>query len=275
MTDNDRIVVETTVNHIRARTEFVPDIALILGSGLGALADDVIIDTVFPYGDLPQFPVSTVVGHKGQLVLGTLGHKNVVVMQGRFHVYEGYPIQRIIFPIRVMNMLGASTLIVTNAAGGLNADFSPGSVMLIEDHINAMGTNPLIGPNDDSFGPRFPDMTHAYSPELRQLALDIAQQNGLAIQRGVYIATTGPSFETPAERRYMRTIGGDAVGMSTVPEVIAANHLGMRVVGFSAITNVATGGPDQTPDSHEEVIANAKIAGETLVKLVRAVIQAL
>lgn len=259
--------------YIQARTRITPQIALILGSGLGALADEVQADAIFPYSETPEFPISTVAGHAGQLVLGSLAGKNVAVMQGRFHYYEGYPLSRIIFPIRVMHALGAACLIVTNAAGGLNPDFEPGDVMLIIDQINAMGNNPLIGPNDDELGPRFPDMTHTYTPELRALAMEVARREGISLQQGIYVAVSGPTFETPAERRYLRLIGADAVGMSTVPEVIAAKHAGMRILGMSAITNKATGAPDQQPDSHEEVIAMAKVAGEKLIRLLRRVIE--
>jgi purine-nucleoside phosphorylase len=262
-------------DYIWARTTIKPQIALILGSGLGALADEVQVDAVFPYAEIPGFPVSTVVGHAGQLLLGTLRGKPVAVMQGRFHYYEGYPMSLVIFPARVLHALGASTMIVTNAAGGLNPDFDAGDVMLITDHLNAMGVNPLLGPNEDELGPRFPDMTHAYAPALRTLAQTIAHRESILLRQGVYIACSGPTFETPAERRHFRLIGGDAVGMSTVPEVIAANHAGMRVLGLSAITNKATGGADQQPDSHEEVLVMAKVAGEKLVRLVGRVIEVL
>jgi purine-nucleoside phosphorylase len=265
--------ITTARDYILARTEIAPEIAIILGSGLGGLIDDVQVDAAFPYGEIPDFPVSTVAGHAGQLALGSLVGKQVVVMQGRFHFYEGYPMSLVIFPIRVMQALGARSLIVTNAAGGLNPAFSPGDVMLITDHINTMGANPLIGTNEDALGPRFPDLSRAYDPDLRALALAIAEREEIPVQQGVYVATSGPTYETPAERRHLRIIGGDAVGMSTVPEVIAANHAGMRVLGLSAITNKATGDPDQQPDSHEEVIAMAKVAGEKLVRLVRSVIQ--
>jgi purine-nucleoside phosphorylase len=265
--------INAAKEYIQARTEITPQIAIILGSGLGGLVDHVQTDAVFPYDEIPDFPVSTVAGHAGQLALGTLAGKQVVVMQGRFHYYEGYPMSLVIFPIRVMRSLGANALVVTNAAGGLNPRFDPGDVMLIVDHINTMGTNPLIGPNEDTIGPRFPDLTRAYDPDLRQLTLDVAQREGIILQQGIYVAWSGPSYETPAERRYLRAIGGDAVGMSTVPEVIAANHAGMRVLGLSAITNKATGDPDQEPDSHAQVIAMAKVAGEELVRLVNLVIE--
>jgi len=262
-------------DYIQARSQIKPQITLTLGSGLGALADDVQVDAVFPYSQIPGFLVSTVAGHAGQLLLGTLAGKKVAVMQGRFHYYEGYPMARVIFPVRVMHALGATSLIVTNAAGGLNPNFNPGDVMLITDHINAMGNNPLIGLNEDKIGPRFPDMTHTYAPDLRALALNVAKREEIPLQQGVYVATSGPTFETPAERRHFRTIGGDAIGMSTVPEAIAARHAGMRILGMSAITNKATGDPDQQPDSHEEVLAMANVAGEKLVRLVRKVIEAM
>ncbi len=265
----------TARDYIQARTKIRPQIAVILGSGLGALADDVQVDAIFPYSEIPGFPVSTVAGHAGQLVLGTLAGKKVVVMRGRFHYYEGYPMSLVVFPVRVMQALGVRSLIVTNAAGGLNPDFDPGDVMLITDHINMLGSNPLIGPNEDEFGPRFPDMTHAYAPDLRALVLNVARREGIPLQQGIYVAVSGPTFETPAERRHLRLIGGDAVGMSTVPEVIAANHAGMRALGMSAITDKATGGPDQQPDSHEEVLANALVAGKKLVRLVCNVVQAM
>ncbi len=262
-------------DYIQARTQIRPQIAVILGSGLGALAEEVQVDAVFPYSEIPGFPVSTVAGHAGRLVLGTLAGKKVVVMQGRFHYYEGYPMPLIVLPVRVMHALGVNSMIVTNAAGGLNPDFDPGDVMLITDHINTIGGNPLIGPNVDQIGPRFPDMTHAYAPDLRALALNVAKREEILLRQGVYAAASGPNYETPAERRYLRIIGGDAVGMSTVPEVIAANHAGLRVLGMSAITNKATGGADQEPDSHEQVLAMAKVAGTKLVRLVRHVIHAM
>jgi purine-nucleoside phosphorylase len=260
-------------DYIQARTRIKPDLAIILGSGLGSLAHEVDVDVSFPYAEIPGFPHTTIAGPAGKLIIGTLHGKKVVVMQGRFHYYEGHPMSLVIFTVRVMAALGAGTLIVTNAAGGLNPNFNAGEVMLITDHINTMGTNALIGPNEDELGPRFPDMTHVYDPELCALALEIAQKNAIPLQQGVYAAVSGPSFETPAERRYLRIIGGDAVGMSTVPDVTAAKHAGMRVLGLSAITNKATGEADQQPDSHEEVLANAKIAGEKLVRLVRELVQ--
>jgi purine-nucleoside phosphorylase len=256
-------------DYIQTKTSIVPQIAIVLGSGLGTLADEMQVDAVFPYEEIPGFAQSTVVGHAGKLIIGMLDEQKVVMMQGRLHYYEGHPMSAIIFPVRVMHALGAKTIIVTNAAGGLNPDFSPGDIMLITDHINVQGNNALIGANLDELGPRFPDMTHTYTPRLQELALSIAAKEDVPLQQGVYAAWSGPTFETPAERRYLRIIGGDAVGMSTVPEVTAANHAGMQIVGFSVITNIATGGPEQPPDDHLEVLAMAKIAGEKLVRLIR------
>jgi len=272
---NQMEIILASKAYIQARSKIRPEVAVILGSGLGGLADEVEVDVTIPYSDLPGFPDSTVVGHAGQLLLGELAGKNVVVMQGRVHFYEGHPMSSITVPIRVLHALGARTLLVTNAAGGLNPDFNPGDVMLIIDQINLMGTNVLIGPNEDEIGPRFPDMTHAYAPDLRALALNIASEEGIPLRQGIYTAVSGPSFETPAERRFLRIAGGDAVGMSTVPEVTTANHAGMRVIGFSAITNRATGEADQHPDSHEEVLAMAEVAGQKLIRLVRQVIKSM
>jgi purine-nucleoside phosphorylase len=268
-------IINAARDYIQSRTNVRPELAVILGSGLGSLAKEVLVDTVIPYSEIPGFPESTVIGHAGQLVLGKLAGKNVVVMQGRVHYYEGHPMSKITIPIRTLQALGARSLLVTNAAGGLNPNFEPGDVMLIVDHINLMGSNALIGPNEDDIGPRFPDMTHTYAPDLRALATNIARKESIAIQQGVYVAVSGPSFETPAERRYLRIIGADAVGMSTVPEVTTANHAGMRIIGFSAITNKATGDKDQQPDSHEDVLEMALVASEKLIQLVRLVIEAM
>ncbi|MGH2537327.1 MAG: purine-nucleoside phosphorylase [Candidatus Promineifilaceae bacterium] len=257
---------------IRGQAGLRPEIALILGSGLGGVAAAVRDPAAIPYADIPGFPLSTVPGHAGRLLLGRLEGRPVAVMQGRFHYYEGYPMPLVVFPLRVLHSLGATTLIVTNAAGGLNPDFEPGDVMLIRDHINHMGANPLLGPNEDALGPRFLDMTHAYDAELRALAVRVAAAAAIPLRQGVYIALSGPTFETPAERRLLRQLGADAVGMSTVPEVIAARHAGMRVLGFSAISNVATGGPDQPADSHEEVLAMAEVAGRKLQTILLGVL---
>ena len=272
--DNTRNQISEARDYIQARTRIQPELALVLGSGLGDLVDEIAVDAEFPYDELPNFAVSTVKGHAGKLVLGTLKGQEVAVMQGRLHYYEGHPMSAVIFPIRVLRALGAGTLFVTNAAGGLNPDYTPGDLMLIIDHINVMGDNALIGPNDEAIGPRFPDMTHTYTPAWRELALKIAGQENIALQQGVYAAWSGPTFETPAERRYLRLIGGDAVGMSTVPEVTAARHMGMQILGFSVITNVATGLEDQPPDDHLEVLATAQRAGKTLAHLLGQIIAA-
>lgn len=229
------------------------EVGLILGSGLGELADEIENPIVIPYEEIPSFPVSTVEGHAGQLVYGMLGGKRVLALQGRFHYYEGYSMDEVTFPVRVMSMLGTDSIIVTNAAGGVNENFTPGDLMLITDHINSFGTNPLIGPNDDKFGPRFPDLTQAYDLDYQKLVKDVATDLNLSLQEGVYYGTTGPTYETPAEVRMIQTVGGDAVGMSTVPEVIVARHAGIRVVGISCISNLAAGMGEEL--NHEDVIA--------------------
>lgn len=229
------------------------EVGLILGSGLGELADEIENPIVIPYEEIPSFPVSTVEGHAGQLVYGMLGGKHVLALQGRFHYYEGYSMDEVTFPVRVMSMLGTDSIIVTNAAGGVNENFTPGDLMLITDHINSFGTNPLIGPNDDKFGPRFPDLTQAYDLDYQKLVKDVATDLNLSLQEGVYYGTTGPTYETPAEVRMIQTVGGDAVGMSTVPEVIVARHAGINVVGISCISNLAAGMGEEL--NHEDVIA--------------------
>lgn len=244
-----------TAAYLRQKNVVDVDTAVILGSGLGDFAEELAEPVILPYAEIPHFPVSTVAGHAGRLVCGKLDEKKILAMQGRFHFYEGYPMEEVVFPVRVMAMLGIRRLIVTNAAGGVNPDFHPGELMLITDHINFMGTNPLIGANDDQLGPRFPDMSHAYDEQGLALARRAAQQAGIPLREGVYAAFTGPSYETPAEIRMVRTWGADAVGMSTVPEVIAANHAGMRVTGLSCITNLAAG--MQKSLNHEEVMATS------------------
>lgn len=228
------------------------EVGLILGSGLGELADEIEDSIVIPYTEIPSFPVSTVAGHAGQLVFGTLGGKKVLALQGRFHYYEGYSMNEVTFPVRVMRFLGTESIIVTNAAGGVNKDFTPGDLMLITDHINSFGTNPLIGPNDEEFGVRFPDLTEAYDKEYQEVAKEVAIELDLSLKEGVYYGMTGPTYETPAEIRMIQTVGGDAVGMSTVPEVIVARHAGMRVVGISCISNLAAGMGEKL--NHEDVI---------------------
>ncbi|MBY0122520.1 purine-nucleoside phosphorylase [Bacillus sp. S/N-304-OC-R1] len=245
--------IQQAAQFLQEKYKQQPVIGLILGSGLGVLGDEVEEAVKIPYNEIPNFPVSTVEGHAGNLVFGLLNGVPVAVMQGRFHYYEGYSFEKVTFPIRVMKELGIRQLIVTNAAGGVNEHFSPGDLMLISDHINNMGSNPLIGPNDARLGVRFPDMSEAYSAELRIVAKKIAAKLNIPIQEGVYVGNTGPTYETPAEVRMLRTIGGDAVGMSTVPEVIVARHAGMKVLGISCISNMAAGILDQ-PLNHEEVI---------------------
>ncbi|MEW5818799.1 MAG: purine-nucleoside phosphorylase, partial [Cyanobacteriota bacterium] len=245
--------LKDAVEFIRSKTDIVPEIALILGSGLGAIADEVVEAVKIPYDKIPGFSAAKVHGHAGQLVIGKLNDRNVVAMQGRFHYYEGHPMTTVVFPVRVMKMLGANIMIVTNAAGGVNTSFTPGDLMIIDDHINAMCNNPLMGENIDFLGPRFPDMSYAYCREFIMLVEKIANDSGYKITKGVYYGSSGPSYETPAEIRMIRNLGGDAVGMSTVPEVITANHMGMKVLGISCITNMAAGVLPQ-PLSHEEVI---------------------
>jgi len=228
------------------------EVGLILGSGLGELADEIEEPIVLPYEDIPNFPVSTVAGHAGQLVYGTLGGKKVLALQGRFHFYEGYTMGEVTFPVRVMSMLDAHSLIVTNAAGGVNESFEPGDLMMITDHINFTGTSPLIGPNDEAYGPRFPDLSQAYDNEYQSYIKASAKELDLPLQKGVYMGFTGPTYETPAEVRMTRILGGDAVGMSTVSEVIVARHAGLRVAGISCITNLAAGMGAEL--NHEDVI---------------------
>ncbi|MCT8989948.1 purine-nucleoside phosphorylase [Chelativorans sp. SCAU2101] len=252
---------------IRDRVGTPVEIAIMLGSGLGHLAEAVEEATVIPYAEIAGFPVSTAPSHKGQLVIGTLFGRRVAVMQGRLHLYEGWSPRDIALAVYLLRRLGAPTLVVTNAAGGLNPDYRPGDVMLIEDHMNFTGLNPLVGPNDDEIGLRFPDMSRAYDPDLLRLTEKAVERAGQEVRRGIYVGILGPSLETSAERRFLRASGGDAVGMSTVTEVIAAVHAGMRVVGLSAITNAATGGPDQKPDTVEEVLANAAICGRKIAAI--------
>ena len=242
------------------------DFGLILGSGLGALADLVENPQSFEFSTIPHFPRSTVEGHKGRLVVGTLRGAKVAVMQGRVHVYEGYPLSRITLPVRVMKALGAHTLVVTNAAGGIHSKFLPGDLMLLNDHLNLMGDNPLIGPNDDRLGVRFPPMSAAYDKDYRALAHQVAREQGLTLKEGIYCALTGPAYETPAEVRYLERAGADAVGMSTVPEVLVARHSGMRVLGISSITNVLHQGPSQ--DTHHEVLEAANKSGPAMQKII-------
>ncbi len=249
--------VNDALSSIRRKTSSKPEIALVTGTGLSGLLNEINVETKIPYADIEGFPVSTAPSHAGELIFGTIGSTQIVAQNGRFHLYEGWSGDDIVLPVYVLAGLGASSYVVTNAAGGLNAKYRVGQTMLIEDHLNFLGVHPLTGPNDDSLGPRFPDMSKSYDPHLRSAALESAKELGVEMQRGIYAAVHGPEFETSAERRFLTLAGGDAVGMSTVPEVIAANHAGMKVLGFSAITNAATGGPDQQPDTLEEVLENA------------------
>jgi purine-nucleoside phosphorylase len=262
---------EHAAESIRKRTRVLPTLAIILGSGMGAIADSVDSPVVIPYADVPGWPESTVEGHAGRLIIGMLAGRNVAVLQGRAHFYEGYPIDRVTFSIRVLQRLGIKDLIVTNAAGGINPDLLPGDLMLINDHLNLLGmggTNPLRGPNDSRLGPRFPDLSQAYDHGLRNLAKQAASKCGLALREGIYACLAGPSFETPAELRFLRLIGADAVGMSTVPEVIVAHHGGMRTLGISVISNCASV-DGSTPASHADVLSATGRAVPNLVRLVK------
>lgn len=259
-----------TLNYLQQHLSYTPTIGLILGSGLGVLAEEIDEPQAIAYRDIPNFPVSTVVGHKGQLVAGKLHGKEVVAMQGRFHYYEGYSMQEVTYPVRVMRQLGVDTIIVTNAAGGINSSFNAGDLVLIRDHVNLTGANPLIGANLDEFGPRFADMTAAYQPELRKLAKQVAGKLAVEVKEGVYGGVTGPSYETPAEIRYLQTIGVDMVGMSSVPEVIVARHAGMQVLGISCITNMAAGMGHHLL-SHDEVMETAQKTQGKFLKLVREI----
>jgi purine-nucleoside phosphorylase len=264
---------ERAAQFILAHTQHQPTVGLILGSGLNPLADEIAQADVIPYRDVPGFPVSTVMGHSGELVIGKLGNQVVMAMRGRAHYYEGYSMQRVTLPIRAMRAAGVQTLIVTNAAGGVNVNYRAGDLMLIVDHINLVGmtgANPLRGPNDDSLGPRFPDMTDAYDPALRDLARSVAKESQIELREGVYVMLAGPSFESPADVRFIRMIGADAVGMSTVSEVVVARHGGMRVLGLSLISNSLAHSHDKV--SHEEVLAAGKSAVPKLASLIKGVL---
>ncbi len=266
--------VEETVAYIQNKTGKKPETAIVLGSGLGQLADKLEDAVVIPYEELPHWKSSTAPGHNGRLLFGTLGGKEVVCMQGRLHYYEGYSMEEITYPVRVMAKLGVKNLLLSNAAGGINTDFAPGQLMLITDHINFLGRNPLMGPNEADFGVRFCDMSYAYHPELRRLALEAAEELGQNLAQGVYVATTGPSYETPAEIRMFRMWGASAVGMSTVPEVIVANHSGIRVMGISCITNMAAGVLDQ-PLTEEEVLETGAKSGAAFQALMTRIVEKL
>ncbi len=264
--------VKEAVAYIQSKTNIIPEIGAILGSGLGFLADGLENAVVIPYEEIPHFPHSTIAGHEGSLVIGEFEGKKSVFMKGRVHYYEGYDMSEVVFPLRVMYALGARTFVITNAAGAIHPDFKVGDMMVIEDHINLLGNHPLRGPNDENFGPRFPDMSYSYDRALQKHWHEEAQKQGITLRSGVYAAMLGPSYETPAEIRMLSRIGADAVGMSTVPEVIAARHLGARVTGLSVLTNLAAG-ISQHALSHEEVGQAGREVQKKLVPLLRAFIK--
>ncbi|SRR6266481_707055 len=256
---------------IRSRTDVPVSVAIVLGSGLGAFAEDLTESTSLAYDEIPGFARSTVEGHAGRLVIGRAGEVTVAAMQGRFHFYEGYSLQDVTFPIRVLKLLGVHTLVLTNAAGALNVEFTPGSLMVISDHLNLLGDNPLRGPNDERFGPRFPDLTSVYARRLQDVVIEEAKALGLKLPRGIYGALAGPSYETPAEIRMLRILGADVVGMSTVPEAIVARHMAMQVVGISCITNLAAGVSDE-PIDHSQVMAIGERVREDFTRLLSRVV---
>lgn len=258
--------LEDTIQFIQSRISCPPELGVVLGSGLGKLADFIANPTIIPYTEIPGFRKSTAAGHKGNLIFGQLGGKNIVAMQGRFHYYEGYSMQEVTYPIRVMARLGVKRLFVSNAAGAVNADYKVGDLMVITDHINLL-PNPLIGPNMDEFGPRFPDMTTVYSKAIRKVACQVAEEMGVSLRQGVYLASTGPTYETLAEYRFYRTAGADAVGMSTIPEVIVARHCGMEIFGMSVITNQANDLSDEVLNDGADVVVQADKAADTLTAL--------
>ena len=268
------VKIKATSTFIQNATNFKPEIGIILGTGLGGLVKEIEIVQTLKYSDIPNFPVSTVEGHKGQLIFGKLGGKNIIAMQGRFHFYEGYDMKEVTFPVRVMNDLGIKKLMVSNASGGLNPAFKVGDVMMITDHINMFSNNPLLGPNIDQLGARFPDMSQAYDGHLRNLARKIALKNHIDLKEGVYVGVSGPTFETPAEYKMFRIIGGDAIGMSTVPEVIVARHMGMQVFGISIITD--SGVPGEIVEiSHEEVQEVAMKAEPKMSLIIKELVESI
>jgi len=266
--------IEEAVRFLRTKTTMQPEIGIILGTGLGGLAQEIRAEVIVEYEDIPLFPISTVESHHGRLIFGNLGNKKVVAMQGRFHYYEGYSLKQVTFPVRVMKFLGVRTLLISNAAGGMNPHFRKGSIMIITDHINLLGDNPLIGPNDDTLGPRFPDMSEPYSRELITLAEKVALDLKIRTERGVFVAVPGPNLETRAEYRFLRFIGADAVGMSTVPEVIVAVHMSLQVLGFSIITDECF--PDALqPANVEEIIAVAMKTEPKLTAIMKGAVEQL
>ncbi|RLD45290.1 MAG: purine-nucleoside phosphorylase [Bacteroidetes bacterium] len=264
--------INQTTTYIRTKTDFNPQIGIVLGSGLGNLGNQIEEIASISYSDIPNFPVSTVKGHQGRLVFGKLGGKNVVAMQGRFHFYEGYSMKDISFPIRVMKELGIKLLILSNAAGGMNPDFKVGDIMIINDHINLFPDNPLMGHNDERLGPRFPDMSEIYDRKLIAKSIEIAEKNNLKVHQGVYVGTSGPTFETPAEYKFFRIIGGDTVGMSTVPEAIIARHAGIPVFAASIVTDLGVEGIVENV-SHEEVLAAARAAEPKLTLIIKELLE--
>jgi purine-nucleoside phosphorylase len=269
-------MIEAAVDHIRSRTKLQPAVAVVLGSGLGAFANELTAPVAIPYAEIPGWPGSTAVGHAGQLILGCLGSLQhsalpLALMAGRAHLYEGYSAAQVTFGVRVLGRLGVHSIVFTNAAGGINLAFQRGGLVLISDHINLQGLNPLVGSNDDRFGPRFPDMSEAYCKPYREIARQAAAELGISLAEGVYAALLGPSYETPAEIRYLRAIGADLVGMSTVPEVIVANHMGMKVLGISCVTNMAAGILPQKI-THQEVLETGAMVRGTLVELLKRVL---
>jgi purine-nucleoside phosphorylase len=264
--------IRETIEYLESKTGLKPETGIILGTGLGGLVNEIDIRHTIPYEFIPNFPVSTVQGHHGQLIFGTMGGRSIVAMQGRFHYYEGYTMQELTFPVRVMKFLGIKTLILSNASGGVNPGFEVGDIMVITDHINLMKDNPLIGRNEEEIGTRFPDMGAAYDPALVEKALGIAKEQGVKLQTGVYAAVSGPTYETPAEYRYIRTIGADAVGMSTVPEVIAARHMGLRCFAVSIISDL--GVPGKIVEiSHKHVIDAAAAVEPVMTRIIREMIR--
>jgi purine-nucleoside phosphorylase len=263
--------IRETSRFLKDRTGFTPSYGIILGTGLGGLVDEIEPEHIITYGEIPNFPVSTVKGHQGNLILGKLSGASVIALQGRFHFYEGYSMQEVTFPVRVFRELGIKALILSNASGGLNPGYAVGDIMFIEDHINLMGTNPLIGPNDNALGPRFPDMSEPYDHHLRKKAMSVADRLGIACREGVYVGVTGPTFETPAEYKYVRAIGGDAVGMSTVPEVIVARQAGLPCLAISVISDLGVEGKI-VHISHDDVIDAASIAEPKMTRIIKELI---
>jgi purine-nucleoside phosphorylase len=266
--------IQSAVNYIHSVTDFKPDFGIILGTGLAGLSDEIDVVKTIEYNQIPNFPLSTVKGHDGKLVFGKLGNKNVIAMKGRFHFYEGYSMQQVVFPIRVMKKLGIRGLIVSNASGGVNPDFSIGDIMIINDHINLFPTNPLIGTNDDTLGPRFPDMSESYKHAWIEKANAIAKEKGIKVQNGVYAGLTGPCLETPAEYYYIRAIGADTVGMSTVPEVIAARHMGTPCFAVSIITDLGVKGKIEKT-THEDVLREAAKAEPHMTYIIKTLLNSI